>query len=124
MVQTLTHVKHKTDIERELANASLAQGKGNAGMARVCARRAAGWSIQIWLERKGVDLQTPSAFDYIKHLREQEDTPEKVVAILNHLIAKAEHADGSEVHVFPVDVETFLAETRWLCEQMLEEPLQ
>ena len=116
-------VKSHDEIAQEFAHAERAMASGNEGMARVCARRATGWSIQVWLNNKGIDLGTPSAFDYIQHMREQPDTPDKVMAVLDHMVAKAEHAEGSDEHVFPVDLNTFLDEARWLCEQMLGEPL-
>lgn len=123
MVQTLSKVKPVERIESELRNGRAALDRGNHGMARVCARRAAGWAIQIWLAEKGVDLQTPSAFDYIKHLNEQTDNPDSVRQVLKHLIAKAEHAENSEEHIFPVATEFFLKEAHWLCEQMVGQPI-
>jgi hypothetical protein len=39
-------------IEVELALGREAAAAGNAGRARVCARRAAGWAIQDWYQRR------------------------------------------------------------------------
>ncbi len=49
------------NIEREFSNADHARKKGNNGMVRVCARRAAGHALTFWLESHprqgwGVDI--------------------------------------------------------------------
>ncbi len=40
---------HKS-IEKELENAERARSNENEGMARVCARRAAGWAAEEYLK--------------------------------------------------------------------------
>ena len=40
----------RQEIEKEFATGSHALRSGNAGMARVCARRAAGAAIRFWLQ--------------------------------------------------------------------------
>lgn len=116
--------KNQTNkISKELRNAHLAAEEGNEGLARVCARRAAGWAIRAWLNDKGVELNTPSAFEYIRHLKEQPDTPPKIKNILEHLTAKAAHKEGSDEHIFPVSIEVFIKEAHWLAEQMLQEKI-
>ncbi len=41
----------RQEIQKELATGNTALRSGNAGMARVCARRAAGAAIAFWLQR-------------------------------------------------------------------------
>src|SRR5512144_76764 len=55
-------------IEKELANAENARQNENEGMARVCARRAAGLAAQDFLFRQGVQLRRGSAYDALKLL--------------------------------------------------------
>ena len=43
----------KDRIIKELQNAYKAQQENKDGLARVCARRAAGWAIQIKLKEQG-----------------------------------------------------------------------
>ena len=57
----------KTTFEKELATAAAARTRGNEGMARVCARRAAGAAAGEYLRRK--QLPTPNtAFDRLRFL--------------------------------------------------------
>jgi hypothetical protein len=52
-------------IESELTAAESAWASGNPGRARVCARRAAGWAIRGWYQRR----EGPGwAGDALKHL--------------------------------------------------------
>ena len=55
-------------IEKELANAENARQNENEGMARVCARRAAGLAAQDFLFRQGIQLRRGSAYDALKLL--------------------------------------------------------
>lgn len=51
MTSTMTESQALKRIDKELATAELARASGNEGMARVCARRAAGIAISYWLKR-------------------------------------------------------------------------
>lgn len=55
-------------IDKELENAEKARRNENEGMARVCARRAAGMAAQDFLFRQGVQLRRGSAYDALKLL--------------------------------------------------------
>jgi hypothetical protein len=52
----------------ELENARRARLEGKEGMARVCARRAAGAAARDFLTRRGVRLWTASAYDALRAL--------------------------------------------------------
>lgn len=77
-------------LERELHHALAAQAEGNAGKARVCARRAAGLAIRAYYRR--VD-GTPWGGDAMTQLnRMQTDTavPELVRAAAARLSTKVD----------------------------------
>lgn len=116
----MTHTIEK--IKQELQNAYHAQAQGNPGRARVCARRAAGWAIQINLNRQGIDLSTPSAFDYIKYLHQQEN-PEEIQKTLEHLQVKVAKDSLEEESYWPLPDIDLIEEARWLAEQMLGEKI-
>lgn len=58
----------KTSFERELKQAEDARARGNEGMARVCARRAAGVIAGEYLRRLGRDSPGSSAYDRLRFL--------------------------------------------------------
>ena len=55
-------------FDAEIQQAEKARASGNEGMARVCARRAAGALVGEYLKRQGIDLGTPSAYDRLRYL--------------------------------------------------------
>lgn len=55
-------------IARELAQARAARARGNEGMARVCARRAAGAAAGEYLRHNGLPDPGPSALDRLNTL--------------------------------------------------------
>jgi len=108
----------QTKIENELQLAWKARAQGNEGRARVGARRAAGWAIQQFLKREGVELETPSAYEYIQHLRKRDGLPPRWRSVLDHLVTKVEKDSREGEAYWPLDAD-LLAETRWLVEQLL-----
>ena len=58
----------KTTFDTEIRRATDARLAGNEGMARVCARRAAGVLVGEYLKRRGIDPGTPSAYDQLLYL--------------------------------------------------------
>jgi hypothetical protein len=54
----------------ELLLAEEARAKGNEGMARVCARRAAGIAAGEYFQQQGLPTPGPSAYDRLKFLRD------------------------------------------------------
>lgn len=71
--------------QSEIARAKVARQAGNEGMARVCARRAAGIVISEYLRRIGKNLDTGSAYDLIRYLKDQDEISSEVTEICNRL---------------------------------------
>lgn len=107
-------------ISKELQNGYKAQKDGNEGLARVCARRAAGWAIQINLNQKGIDLQSPSALVYINYLKDQPDIPEKLHQVLGYLVKRVEKDNEDEDSYWPLPEIDLVKEAHWLAEKMLK----
>lgn len=104
-------------VERELATAEAARARGNEGMARVCARRAAGWAVQAYLEKQGVDLKTVSVLEQMRYMLKVEGLRLETRRILEHiLVAKEEGEDGGDSY-FPLDVD-LVAEARQLVAEL------
>lgn len=96
-----------------------ARAEGNEGRARVCARRAAGWAIREKLASEGVNLDTPSAFDYIKYLHQNGDNSPHLTTILEHLQQKVVKDSVEEDSYWPLPEVDLLGEACWLCEEFL-----
>lgn len=62
-------------INRELKTAADARQKGNEGMARVCARRAAGLAAREFLSHLGMDARHLNALDALRILSQTEHIP-------------------------------------------------
>lgn len=71
----------KDQFEKEIAHGLVARQRGNEGMARVCARRAAGIAIKEFFAQREVtwskkgSSQPLSAYDYLKILDTMENVP-------------------------------------------------
>jgi len=93
--------------------AEAARTRGNEGMARVCARRAAGWTVQAYLEGKGIDLQTTSVIKHIQYLLAQEFLNSRDRTILQHMLVAKQRVDLESDSYFPLEVD-LVAEARQL----------
>ncbi len=89
-------------IENEFILAKKAVVEGKIGMARVCARRAAGWTIQLKLNQEGVNLKTVSAFEHIKYYYEREDIDPEIKKILEYLQLKVNKDSLEEESYWPL----------------------
>jgi hypothetical protein len=69
----------------ELHAAIQAREFENEGMARVCARRAAGWAIKAHLQRNHVPIPTPNAFGLLKDESIRYFLPAEATPIIEHL---------------------------------------
>ena len=77
-------------IATELERGRQAQAAGNAGQARVCARRAAGLAIKAWYQaREGSDWGG-DAMTQLTRLKAEGVVPEKVRAAAGRLITKVD----------------------------------
>jgi hypothetical protein len=62
-------------ITQELAAAQAAQQDGNAGKARVCARRAVGCATAAWLARLPVPRWQGDAMAHLRQIQQDESFP-------------------------------------------------
>lgn len=75
-------------FEAEIAHAERARQSGNEGMARVCARRAAGIVAAEYLQRVGIQRHDPSAYESLRLLSTQSDLSDEVLQIIEHLLVR------------------------------------
>lgn len=75
----------RASIEKEMQAAEHARRNQNEGMARVCARRAAGLAAQEFLKRQGVQLRRGSAYDALKLLSSFPGLPPELHTAAAHL---------------------------------------
>ena len=99
-------------VRNELQSAQDARARGNEGMARVCARRAVGWAIKEHLAGKGVELDTPSAYEHIQYILNQEGTRQDTQRVLENMVRRVEKDTD-----WPVDID-LIAEAKWLIENL------
>lgn len=105
------------EYQNELEHALIARSDGNEGMARVCARRAAGIIIGEYLERRGyIDLAS-SAYDRITTFKDLSEIDPKCRVIASHFLLKVDHH-----HELPEDVD-LLKEVQTLKEELLKDPV-
>lgn len=78
------------EIERELQFALEAQAEGNAGKARVCARRAAGLAIRAYYQRRDGAGWGGDAIAQLKRLQSDASAPEHVRAAAARLTTKVD----------------------------------
>ncbi len=106
-------------LEAELATAQRARANGNEGMARVCARRIAGWAIQEHLRLRGVDLNTPSVLDYIRHFQLQAENSADMQSVLAHMVRPKQRDSLEEDSYWPLAGVDLVQEACWLAEELL-----
>ncbi len=103
------------EIASELAKAEQARARGNEGQARVCARRAAGIAIRVYLTRKGIHPTSPSAVDLLNLLKDDPLLSPDLKLIANHLTLRV-----TEDFKLPMQAD-LIAESRTLCEILLNQ---
>jgi hypothetical protein len=113
----LVNTEWKKRAAGELDKAIIARENGNDGMARVCARRAAGLIIGEYLQRREITSPGPSAYDHLRLLLELADAPEHARQISEHLLQRV-----NQDFNLPFDAD-LIEETRRLAEQLLDERL-
>lgn len=117
----MTHPKvpELATIVAEIQRAYLARESGKIGLARVCARRAAGWAIQREFATRGIVLNSPSALDHIKHLHAQQNVSPEVKKVLEYLLQRVAKDSGDDDSYWPYPEVDLVQEAHWLVESLL-----
>jgi hypothetical protein len=103
----------RVQIAREFDDARRAREQGNAGRARVCARRAAGIAIREHLLRRGRRVTTPSAYDLLNALKADPGLAPELLPAVEHLTVRV-----TEEFKLPVEAD-LIEEARRLCAALL-----
>lgn len=111
--------KEIVKITEELQQAYEANVKGKEGLSRVCARRAAGWAIQMHLELQGLSLDTPSVLDHFTFMFKQSNTKPEIQEILRHMTQKVEKDSLENDSYWPLSEVNLIEEAHWLVEELL-----
>jgi hypothetical protein len=104
----LWKVEYKKEIERAL----MSRSDGNEGMARVCARRAAGIIIGEYLDQLGYSDMTISAYNRLSLFTNLPEVNEKYKEIARHFLIKV-NLD----HNLPVKTD-LISDAIWLKENL------
>lgn len=105
----------QSDIQSELEKAENARARGNEGQARVCARRAAGIAARAYFMHQGRQIRTPSAYDLLQMIAEDQDLPAAIRESAGRLTLRVD-----EEFKLPIGLE-LIAEARRLCEALSAE---
>ena len=103
------HSRYKAELTR----ARSARLEGNEGMARVCARRAAGIVIGEFLLRRGLSDPGPSAYDRLTTLKSLPDVNERCKVVSEHFLVRV-----NPDHNLPLEVD-LVSEAEWLAQELL-----
>ncbi len=103
-------------IKQELERALMARGRGNEGMARVCARRAVGFAIGDFLEQAGYPAPGESAYDRLRFLSNLPSISDEVRQVAGHFLLRV-----TPEYMLPVDID-LIAEARWLIAELVGYP--
>lgn len=103
----------KNKFEEELQQAESARKKANEGMARVCARRAAGILIGEFYSRNGYPIETRSAHKRLSTLQQSSLINNEVKNVIGHFLI---HVKVD--HQLPLNVD-LIEEARWLEDHLL-----
>lgn len=106
------NLEWRSRFDRELQQAEQARAGGNEGMARVCARRAAGVAIGEYLRLQGLPSPGPSAYDRLRYLQNLPAVPPGARRSAENLVIRI-NVDG----VLPVEAD-LIAEARNMAEEL------
>lgn len=105
-----------TQIQEELVQAESARAGGNEGMARVCARRAAGIAAGEYISRRGLNYSATSAYDRLKFLSGSDAVPDDIRQVAERFLVRV-----MPDHTLPIETD-LVAEAHWLVDKLLESP--
>jgi hypothetical protein len=84
-------------IRAELVEAEKWRKSGKEGRARVCARRAAGWAIQFYIENRLEESTSLNAYQLLGWFRSRKEVPEALREAAKRLYVRVTPA-GSLPH--------------------------
>jgi hypothetical protein len=90
-------------IEKELSQAAQAAGEGNAGMVRVCARRASGIAIRFWLQQHPRKFWGIDAMNQLRNVHLDQAVPLGVRSAARRLTARITPEFESPYKTDPVE---------------------
>jgi hypothetical protein len=96
----------------EINKAYQARQNRNEGMARVCARRAAGAAVKGYLSANKIPIPTPTSIDLLQDRRALEHIPQQLRSTMEHLTLRV----GAD-HNLPAGID-LLSETTVLIETL------
>lgn len=102
-------------IQKELKIALKAREKGNEGMARVCARRAAGMAVREYLDQQGRDAENLNNYEILLDPGIREILPEKIIPSLEHLTMRVD-----ENYKLPAEID-LIADAETVIRDVMEE---
>ena len=105
-----------TQIQEELVQAESARAGGNEGMARVCARRAAGIAAGEYIRRRGLNYSVTSAYDRLNFLAGSDSVPDDIRQVTGRFLVRV-----MPDHTLPIETD-LVAEARWLVDKLLASP--
>ena len=98
---------------REIQQASIARTSGNEGMARVCARRAAGVVVEEFLKSRSLD-STQNAYQNLQLLMNLPEVKTEVRLVAQHLLLRVKPD-------FSLPIKTdLIEEAKWLAHELLQ----
>jgi hypothetical protein len=103
------------EYQKEITTAVSARTNGNEGMARVCARRAAGIIIGEYLFRRGYTNLSKSVFDRMSIFNSLPNTDNRCKEIASHFLLKV-----NPDHNLPIEAD-LIDEVQWLAKNLLLE---
>ena len=104
-------LSRKQMIRSEFKAAHRARLEGKEGRARVCARRAAGWAVSIMRSQTEVCDDETNAYDMLKWLAQQVDTPDLVQSAATRLTTRVSHDHTLPFPEDPIEYAAIIVET-------------
>ena len=102
-------------IENELNRAETARKNASEGMARVCARRAAGMAVRALFTATAETSFDPSAYALLTRLQAMESTPTEIKEIAGNLLTRV-----TPEYQLPTQID-LIAQARLLADWALEQ---
>lgn len=102
------------EYQHEIMQAHLSRASGNEGMARVCARRAAGVILREYMRRNGVNHTGQSVFPIVRSFQRLSSISEQQKVIVNHFLITVD----KDLHL-PANID-LISDAEWLAHELLK----